>query len=114
MLDADITRPGQDLLAAYRAHTGPSPEAVERLAAALHADLAKEATAPLASAEPRPDLETADAVARVLVLAPPQRSRPGRPLRLLPAMIGDPRGRGDRCGSRGARRSGWGWGWAPA
>ncbi len=77
MLDADITRPGQDLLAAYRAHTGPSPEAVERLAAALHADLAKEATAPLASAEPRPDLETADAdaVARVLDLAARQRSR---------------------------------------
>lgn len=45
MVDEEpIHRPGQDLLAAYRAHTGPSPEAVERLAAALRRDLAASPT----------------------------------------------------------------------
>jgi len=50
MLDEEPLRnAGQDLLAAYRAHTGPSPEAVERLAAALRHDIAANADAP-----PRP------------------------------------------------------------
>lgn len=45
MVDEEpIHRSGQDLLAAYRAHTGPSPEAVERLAAALRRDLAASPT----------------------------------------------------------------------
>ena len=36
-----ISGPGRDLLAAYKAHMGPSPAAVERIAAALQEDSAK-------------------------------------------------------------------------
>ena len=50
MVEAEAKqRPGQDLLAAYRAHTGPSPEAVERLAAALRSDLAAQDEVPAAA-----------------------------------------------------------------
>ncbi len=50
MVEAEANqRPGQDLLAAYRAHTGPSPEAVERLAAALRRDLAAQDASPAAA-----------------------------------------------------------------
>ena len=84
MVETDtLRRSGEALLATYRAHTGPSPEAVLRLAAALQADIAVqarefEAAAP-AGAAAEADAARADARAsRVVDLATRADTRAGR------------------------------------